>query len=100
MSDILSDVLVEKDMALTREDFARLLPEAAHGLPWRSQDGVYSIGGSEAGVDIRLEPLPDRRIALIALPRLRVTLAFRGWSAEERRAFLDRFDTAFRRGGG
>jgi len=99
MSDTISDTLVEKDMALTREDFARLLPEAAHGLPWRVEDGVYRIGGA-AGVDIRLEPLPDRRIALIALPRLRVTLAFRGWPAEEQRAFLDRFDTAFRRGGG
>ncbi|HYH21942.1 MAG TPA: hypothetical protein VD995_25325 [Azospirillum sp.] len=96
----MSDTLVDKDMALTRADFARLLPEAAHGLPWRAEDGVYHIGGVEAGVEIRLEPLPDRRIALIALPRLRVTLAFRGWSAEERSAFLDRFDTAFRRGGG
>lgn len=92
--------VVEKDMALTREDFARLLPEAVPGLPWRVEDGVYRIGGAEGGVDIRLAPLPDRRIALIALPRLRVTLSFHGWPAEQRDAFLARFDTAFRRGGG
>ncbi|HEY0836857.1 MAG TPA: hypothetical protein VGE72_23300 [Azospirillum sp.] len=96
----MSGSLVEKDMALTPADFARLLPDAARGLPWRVEAGVYCIGGADAGVDIRLDQLPERRIALMALPRLRVTLAFRGWSAEERRAFLDRFDTAFRRGGG
>jgi len=90
-----------KEMALTAEDFVRLLPGAAGDLPWRQEGGGrFRIGGEDGGVDIALEPLPPRRIALITLPVMRVTLSFRGWAADEVRGFVQRFDRAFQRGGG
>ena len=89
-----------KDMALTREEFVRLLPGAAGDLPWREEAGRFRLGAEDAGVDITLDPQPPRRIALFTLPVMRVSFRFHGWSAAERDAFVKRFDLAFQRGGG
>ncbi|WP_051340520.1 hypothetical protein [Azospirillum halopraeferens] len=88
---------VVKEMCLTRADFLRLLPGAAGALP-------VSVDGDRerpaAGLEITLTPLPDRRIALLRLPVLRVAITVHGLDEPARRAALERFDTAFRRGGG
>ena len=89
-----------KDMALTREDFVRLLPGAAGDLPWREEAGRFRLGSETAGVEITLEPQPPRRIALFTLPVMRVSFWFRGWDTTERARFIQRFDRAFQRGGG
>ena len=93
---------------LAAGDVLRLLPRALAGLD-------YSIEGSiEGGVEglraeatapgrrlsIAARPLPERRIAALAVQRCQVTLAFRGWPDEERLAFLARFDRTYRKGGG
>lgn len=95
----MTDPLV-KEMALTPEEFRRLLPGAAGALPWRRDGNHYRLGSDAAGVDIVLEPLPPRRIALFTLPAMRVVMIFRGWSEEERHRFVRRFDMAFQKGGG
>lgn len=91
-----------KDMALTRADLLRLLPGAVGALPWRAEADTIRIGdeGDASGVDLRIEPLPPRRLGPVEVPRLRVSFVFRGWDEAERRAFLARFDRAFQRGGG
>ena len=59
------------------------------------------VGDSTRGLTIRLRDLPPRRLSgLLSLPRIEVTLTFRGHTPEARQAFLERFDLAFRRGGG
>ena len=98
-------VEVVKEMGLGAADFFRLLPRALAGMD-------YGIGGG--GIDgarvetalrgcrlaIAAEPLADRRIAALVVERCRVTLAFHGWRAEDRLAFLARFDRAYHKGGG
>lgn len=86
-----------KEMALTRAEFLRLLPGAVNGLPWRDEGAVVRIGETVA---ITLESLPPRRLGLFEIPVMRVTLSFRRWGDEEVRAFIQRFDRAFQKGGG
>lgn len=102
-------VEVVKEMGLGAADFFRLLPRALAGMDYEI-DG----GGIEGGIDgarvetalqgrrlaIAAEPLADRRIAALVVERCRVTLAFHGWRAEDRLAFLARFDRAYHKGGG
>lgn len=86
-----------KEMALTRAEFLRLLPGAADGVAWRDEGGVVHVGNA---VEIALEPLPPRRLGLFEIPVMRVTLSFHGWTETEVRAFVQRFDRAFQKGGG
>ncbi|WP_448204013.1 hypothetical protein [Azospirillum sp. sgz302134] len=92
--------MISKDMALTWDDLLRLLPGAVGALPWRADGDRVRIGDEAGGVDLHVEPLPPRRFGPVAIPRLRVGFAFRGWDEAERTAFLARFDRAFQRGGG
>jgi hypothetical protein len=87
------------DMALTRADFLRLLPFAAHG-PWRV-DGDRLEGATD-GVSwsLRIVEGPERRIALLALPTLDVTLDCAADSDDRIERFHERFLLAFQRGGG
>ena len=92
---------VVKDMATTREAFLRGLPAALPGAAYRVEGQTVEIGDAGRGISIRLRDLPPRRLSgLLSLPRIEVTLTFRGYAPEDRRAFLARFDLAFRRGGG
>lgn len=86
-----------KEMALTRAEFLRLLPGAVDGAAWRDEGDVVHVGETVA---ITLEPLPPRRLGLFAIPVMRVTLTFSGWTETEVRAFVQRFDRAFQKGGG
>ena len=88
---------VIKEMALTRAEFLRLLPGAAGDLPHREDGDTVHVGDA---VSIELEPLPPRRLGRFEIPVMRVTLRFRGWSGDEARTFVQRFDRAFQKGGG
>ncbi|MFP5467903.1 MAG: hypothetical protein ACLGG8_10320, partial [Gammaproteobacteria bacterium] len=46
------------------------------------------------------EPLPDRRIALLVIQRLRVRFEFEELDEAARLAFMKPFDLALQRGGG
>ncbi|MDP4299615.1 hypothetical protein [Leptothrix discophora] len=81
------------------------LPGAIGGRTWR-RVGEH---GAEVALDpdmpaavLRLdwETLPPRQIALLRMPRLAVTFAFEGCSADERARFMRYFDLYTRRGGG
>jgi len=86
---------------LTRDDFFRLLPVAAAGLPLRVDGLSVALGTPERGVAITLEPLAPRRLSsLLSLPRARVTLVFHGYEPAAQAAFVEGFDRAFQRGGG
>lgn len=93
-------VLVEREMACTREDLLRWLPGATGDAPCREENGdlVLAVAGGE--VRIRAEPRPPRRIARVELPVLAVRFTFAGLDGPARDAFLARFDLYTRRGGG
>lgn len=88
-------------MQLTAGDFRRWLPGAALPLVVEGEGDSLIVSGEGLLLRVTLAPLPPRRIALITLPLLRVTMDFaEGWDAASRAAFLKRFDDRFRRGGG
>lgn len=92
--------LVRKIMSATPGEFAQSLSallgrEVAIGeMPLRIPLGTGEVVVSRV-------PLPGVRLGgLLELPRAEVTLTFRDVTAEERDAFLRRFEIAFQRGGG
>lgn len=89
-----------KDMAITWDDFLRLLPVALDGWTYRIEGSEVAAGSTERGVTITVASLPARQFGPVQIPRSRVALAFCGLSAAERASFLSQFDRAFQRGGG
>jgi hypothetical protein len=97
----------EREQGCTEADWQRCLPgavEAAQSVlatvdtPSRHARIALAGGG---GLTLQWTPLPERRIALIRLPRLQVAYRFDdGVDAGTRAAFMQRFDLYLHRGGG
>lgn len=93
-------------MGVAHGEFLRLLPHALGGAafterPPQSGAARRLVAVAPAGeVTISLAPESARKIASLELPVTEVTLEFRGFTEERRRAFLRRFDLAFHRAGG
>lgn len=87
-------------MSISRIEFERSLPEAVDNVPYRIDGGVFSHPSDGQSWRITLEPLPDRVIALLRLPRHRVSFRLEGFDAAARTAWIDRFARYFQRGGG
>ena len=90
-----------KDMAITPEDFVRLLPRAVKGWHYSVEGLKVEVGATDQGVSITIVPQEARRLGgLMVLPRSQVSLVFRGFSDAEREEFLRQFDLSYQRGGG
>jgi hypothetical protein len=89
-----------QDMTISRDVFLRNLPGAVAHAPYRVQGDELVHGDAARGWRIRLSRLPDRAIASLVLERHAVEIWLRGYDAAGERAFLDRFELHFRRGGG
>jgi hypothetical protein len=92
----------EMEMALSRADFMRLLPQAVRG-PYRvAEDAEGRIFGGLGGMgwDIQLTALPPRKIALLELPRLKVLLRLHSNDPVATGAWLHRFMLGYQRAGG
>ena len=89
----------ELEMALTQAEFLRLLPVAV-GTSFQMIGS--RVSGTQHGIawDIDLFHLPPRRIALLELPRLRVTVALDAEDAVHAKAWMDRFMLGYQRAGG
>ena len=87
-------------MASTPEDFLRLVPHLAQGMPCVVQKGHVRVGEREKGVVITTLALEPRRIGGLILDRCRVELTFSGMDEAEVAVFLTRFDRVYQRGGG
>jgi len=90
----------EYDMALTRDDFLRLLPVAVAHAPYRIDGDEISGNDAKLAWHITLEPRPVRRIALLALPALDVKIVIDTASSEAAKHFIERFLLGFQRAGG
>jgi hypothetical protein len=89
-----------QEMTISREAFLRNLPAAVAHVPLRVRgDEVLHEGAAQAW-RIRLTPLPARSIGALVLERHAVEIHLRGFDADGERAFLERFEAYFRRGGG
>ena len=92
-------------MTISREEFLRCLPAAVGHDPYvvageSIRSGAVCGADSARGWRITVAPLSDLAIDLLRLPRHHVNLFLRGYDPVAARAFLDRFELYFRRGGG
>ena len=91
---------LEREMGFGHAEFERLLPRALAGWSWRRDGDAVQVTVADGAVTIELGPERTRRIALLSLPVTPVTLRWRGLDAATWEAFLRRFDSYYRRGGG
>ena len=93
-------VRVEKLMSLSLAEFQRSITPLAGGPLPPDRTSVELPAGS-GKVLISYDPRPSVRYGgLLDLPRAVVSLTFTGVAEPSQRAFLERFDSVFRRGGG
>ena len=91
----------EREYGCTEADWARCLPVAVRSHPLR----VGAAGAAEVGIGagtlaLGWVVLPERRIGLARLPRMRVSFRFHSVDAAARREFMRWFDLSMQRGGG
>lgn len=93
--------LIEREMAITWEEFLRTLPAAVGERP-------YALGERQAIVEfepgecftLTLGPTGERRIGALSLPATPARIEYAGQHGDRFRVFLERFDRYFQRGGG
>lgn len=87
-------------MSISRAEFERSLPDAVGNVPYTPHGSSFSYAVGGRSWRIELEALPERVIALLRLPRHRVSFRLEGFDARERAAWIARFQRHFQRGGG
>jgi len=98
-SPVASSQVIERDVTSTVAEFDAALRYAAAGCI----DGAapsYRVADGDVRLEIDVLSGPERRIALLRLPTLRVTYRFTAGSREAQRVLLERLDRAMHRGGG
>ena len=88
-------------MGCSEREWLSWLPGAVDGAAWQLGPSEASVRVGEGMLRLAWHALPQRRIALIALPRLAVRFEFDAAVGEEaRQRFMRRFDLYMQRGGG
>lgn len=92
----------EQTMGCTSADLLRSLPLALQGgrLEVSEAEGWALAAFSDGSLRLHWSRMADRRIALLAIPRLQVRFEYSGLTAERRHEVQHRFDLATQRGGG
>ncbi|RLJ65200.1 hypothetical protein [Sulfurisoma sediminicola] len=92
-------ITLEREMSASRGEFLHGLGLAFPGRVEES-GGLLRVDDGAAAMEIALTPLPDRTIALLRLPNMKVRIRFTTGSREQQEAMLARMDRAMQRGGG
>lgn len=90
----------QQDMTITREEFLRTLAMAFAQTPFVVEGAEIRCAEDGRSWRMVLAPLPDLAVGQFRLPRQRVAIHLAGYDAAAARAFVDRFEFHFRRGGG
>ena len=92
----------ERDMATTGAEWQSRWPLAMGSVPWAVVgDSTVHAHLPEGGqLTMQWTPLPDRVIALMRVPRLRVFFHFDQANQDARYRFMRHFDLVMQRGGG
>jgi hypothetical protein len=90
----------DREMGCTEAEWLGWLPAAIGEYAW-TRDGASAVVQLSAG-SLRLDwrAGEPRVIALMRMPRLHVGFRFEGLDADQRLAFMKRFDLYMQRGGG
>ena len=91
----------QREMACLEVEWLRWLPPAIGDHPWQLLASAAKVQIGEGGsLDLSWYSLPERRLGLARFPRFMVDFEFSGLDAEQRYAFMKRFDLYMHRGGG
>lgn len=90
----------ERDMGCTEAEWLGWLPAAVGACTWHCEGAHAVIEVPPGRLVLSWAQQPPRVIALMRMPVLRVNFAFSGLDAEQRYAFMKRFDLYMQRGGG
>ena len=90
----------EREMGCTQAEWLMWLPAAIGAHPWQREGDSVLIQIAPGTLALEWRAGEPRVIALIRLPRLHVAFRFQGLDAEQRFAFMKRFDLYMQRGGG
>jgi hypothetical protein len=90
----------ERDMSCTEAEWLRWLPAAIGEHVWQSDAASAQLELPPGGLQIAWQVGEPLRIAMVSMPRLRVSFVFIGLDAAQRLAFMQRFDLYMQRGGG
>lgn len=93
-------IVMTKDMGLTHREFYRSFAIMAGECLWQATDDVVTLDHPDGPVTIYLEPERRRTIARISMPATIVRFEFPTHNQAAVDAFMKRFDTHFKRGGG
>lgn len=90
----------QRDMGCTEAEWLGWLPAAVGDCPWQrtASTAVATIGPGR--LHLRWQVMPPRVIVLMRMPVLRVNFEFEALDADQRYAFMKRFDLYMQRGGG
>ena len=95
---------LHREMTITHAEFLRSLVPAVAPATFTVEgtDAGRSISviGASGKVEITLSEQRERRIALLRLPVVDVTIELSGFEPDALARFLAQFDRAFQRGGG
>jgi len=93
-------VIINKEMGITHSDFFRTIPRALGSEDYiRSANGIV-LETEGQNLEIIIGPEGERRIALMVIPRTEITMTFSGYSDDDIKAAVKRFDMMFKKGGG
>lgn len=88
-------------MGISHDDFFRVLPLVLADAEWRREGlSIHAEWPQGARLVASISAQGQRRIASLCLPCVDVELTFHGLDAAECASFVQRFDTAFQKGGG
>jgi len=92
--------VIQREMTLTHADFFRLLPTALKGIEYTVAGDAIRFRLGEMQATITLAPEARRTIGALELPLTKIRFVFDGAGKEAIREFFERFDLAYRKGGG
>lgn len=91
----------EREHGCTVDEWRMWLPGAVADAPLAFDDPhTARVRLGDGSLQLQWQALPPRQIALVRLPRLRVSYRFAHVPAAERARFMQRFDLYMQRGGG
>jgi hypothetical protein len=90
----------EREMGCTEADWLRWLPAAIGVHEWHREPESVTVQIAPGVLRLDWRTGEPRVIAQVRLPRLHVMFRFEGLQADQRLAFMKRFDLYMQRGGG
>jgi hypothetical protein len=94
------DERFEREMGCTEAEWLTWLPRAIGEHPYKLHHGSAGVRIGDGALGLKWQVGEPRVISLLRIPRLLVQFRFGGLSAEQRYAFMSRFDLYMQRGGG